>query len=78
MTGAQNVLSYRRCSAGISVCCPQPRQTRLSYFVDCIDFPARRDEIDHPMKQIGSRDLMEQLAPRINAKAPRMVFVGSP
>jgi hypothetical protein len=26
---------------------------------------------------IGSRDLMEQLAPRKNAKAPRSVFVGS-
>jgi hypothetical protein len=47
-------------------------------FVRCIDYSPRYGEINHPVKNlIGSRVLMEQLAPRKNAKAPRSVFVGS-
>jgi hypothetical protein len=47
-------------------------------FVCCIDYSPRYGEINRPVNNlIGSRDLMEQLAPRKNAKAPRRVFVGS-
>jgi hypothetical protein len=36
---------------------------------------AEMETFDHHV--IGSRDLMEQLAPRQHAKAPRSAFVGS-
>jgi hypothetical protein len=46
--------------------------------VCCIDISPRGAEIERPNSQTtGSRNLMEQLAPRKNAKAPRNVFVGS-
>jgi hypothetical protein len=52
-------------------------QTRLSYFVDCIDFPPRDGEITYPILIGWVAGFEEQLAPRENAKAPRNVFVGS-
>jgi hypothetical protein len=56
-----------------------PLKQNSLIFVSCIDYSPGRGEIHYPVKQalIGSRVLMEQLAPRKNAKAPRIVFVGS-
>jgi hypothetical protein len=52
-------------------------------FVCCIDYSPRYGEINHPIlsdRIAGFANLNKknwQLAPRKNAKAPRIVFVGS-
>jgi hypothetical protein len=52
-------------------------QTRLSYFVDRIDFSPRDGEITYPISFDRVAGFEQQLAPRKNAKAPRSIFVGS-
>jgi hypothetical protein len=41
-------------------------------FVGCIDFVPRDGEIDHPVTRDRVAGFEEQLAPRNNAKAPRV------
>jgi hypothetical protein len=85
----ENIVSPRnRVLANSFAQAPRPDQDFLISSC-CIDILSRHGVIDHPIltegeiehpnpHEIGSRNLMEQLAPRKNAKAPRSVFVGSP
>jgi hypothetical protein len=84
----ENIVSPRnRVLANSFAQAPRPDQDFLISSC-CIDILSRHGVIDHPIltegeiehpnpHEIGSRNLMEQLAPRKNAKAPRSIFVGS-